>query len=48
MFKYDKINKPRVLSQKENNDYLEMVKEKLQNFKTEKLNKKLKKLKMYK
>jgi hypothetical protein len=48
MFKYDKINKPRVFSQKENNDYLEMVKEKLQTFKTDKLNKKLKKLKLNK
>ena len=48
MFKYDKVNKPRVFSQKENSEYLEMVKEKLQNFKADKLNKKLKKLKINK
>ena len=46
MFKYDKINKPRVFNQKENSEYLELVKDKLQNFKAEKLNKKLKKLKV--
>ena len=46
MFKYDKINKPRMFSQKENSDYLELVKEKLQTFKMDKLNKKLKKLKV--
>ena len=46
IFKYDKINKPRVFGQKENSDYLELVKEKLQTFKTDKLNKKLKKLKV--
>ena len=48
MFKYDKINKPKIFSQKENNDYLELVKEKLQTFKADKLNKKLKKLKLNK
>ena len=48
MFKYDKINKPRIFSQKENSEYLELVKEKLQTFKTDKLNKKLKKLKLNK
>ena len=46
MFKYDKINKPRMFGPKENSEYLELVKEKLQNFKADKLNKKLKKLKM--
>ena len=48
MFKYDKINKPRMFSQKENSEYLELVKEKLQNFKADKLNRKLKKLKINK
>ena len=48
MFKYDKINKPKIFNQKENIDYLELVKEKLQTFKADKLNKKLKKLKLNK
>ena len=48
MFKYDKINKPKIFNQKENMDYLELVKEKLQTFKADKLNKKLKKLKLNK
>ena len=48
MFKYDKINKPRMFNQKENSEYLELVKEKLQSFKADKLNKKLKKLKINK
>ena len=48
MFKYDKINKPRIFNQKENSEYLELVKEKLQSFKADKLNKKLKKLKINK
>ena len=39
-------NKPRMFGPKENSEYLELVKEKLQNFKADKLNKKLKKLKM--
>ena len=46
MFKYDKINKPRMFNQKENKEYLDLVKEKLQTFKADKLNKKLKKLKV--
>ena len=48
MFKYDKISKPKIFNQKENIDYLELVKEKLQTFKADKLNKKLKKLKLNK
>ena len=46
MFKYEKVSKPRIFNQKENMEYLENVKEKMEEFKSKKLNKKLKKLKL--